>query len=204
MIWRLPIGLFSGGLFSAGLFSAVVLLWGCAEKKRPPPGRVAPSAPVAPPRRGPPVAAPRPVPVTGPQRLFDRQHRVALLQIVGDLDRLFTQSVALQARGVHTPASQDSWSLKRERLLFEAGRIRVRILAVDPLTNRSWAMARATVLLRYLTVTLPDAIRESWRTRPSGAFTTWRSDFRLIWRRLQRYVGSLSKQLSGPPSKDTK
>jgi hypothetical protein len=186
------------------LLTAVVLFGGCREKKRPPPRRVVPTAPVAPPRRGGAVAAPRSVPVTGAQRVYDRQHRVVLLQIVGDLDRLYTHSLALQARGVRKPATQDAWPREREQLLTKAGRIRVRILAVDPLTNRSWASARATVLLRYLTVRLPDAIRESWRMRPSGAFTTWRSDFRLIWSRLQRYVRSLLKQPSGPPSKDTK
>ncbi len=179
---------------SIGLLTATLVLWGCREKTPPPPRPTRPDAQAAPVRPGPAVAAPSPVPVLGAQRVFDRQHRAALAQIVGDLNRLYTESVALQARGVREPASRTGWSVARERLLSEAGQVRARILAVDPLSNRSWAMARATVLLRYLTVTLPDAIRESWRMRPSGAFSTWRSDFRLIWRRLQRYVGSLSKQ----------
>jgi len=192
--------------YGIGLLAATLVLWGCRNAKPPPPRPASPDAQVTPVRPGPAVAvaAPPPVPVTAAQRAFDGRHHAALARILRDLKRIYTESVAFQARGLRKPASRAGWPAKREQLLSEAGGVRARILAVDPLGNRSWAMARATVLLRYLTVTLPDAIRESWRMRPSGAFTTWRSDFRLIWRRLQRYVRSLLKQLSGPPSKDTK
>ena len=186
------------------LVLALALVWGCRKRRRSYPGRARPDASVMSSRRGPAVAAPRPVPVTAAQRAFDRQHRAALLQIVGDLDALYKKSVALQARGVKKPATQDNWPTERERLLSHAGAVRVKVLAVDPLSNRSWATARAAVLLRYLTVKLPDAIRESWRTRPSGAFATWGRDFRLIWGRLRRYVKSQLKKPHAPRSKDTK
>jgi hypothetical protein len=149
------------------------------------------------------VAAPRAVPVTAAQRAFDGQRQAALQRIVGALDRLYRASVALQVRGVQEPASREQWPVARERLVTRAGRLRSQVLAVDPLSDRSWAAARATTLLRYLTVKLPDAIRESWRSRPSGAFATWRSDFRLIWNRLRRYVENLSKKPIRPRPKDT-
>jgi hypothetical protein len=150
------------------------------------------------------VAAPRPVPVTAAQRAHDRLHRAALQRILRELDRLYLDSVALQASGAREPAFRERWPTERERLVSRAGRVRARVLAVDPLSGRSWAAARATVLLRYLTVKLPDAIRESWRARPSGAFATWQSDFRLIWGRLRRYVEGQLKQQSRPHSKDSK
>lgn len=186
------------------LIAAVLLIPGCREDRRPPPRRASPDAYVAPVHRGPAAAAPRPVPVTAAQRAFDSLHRAALQKIVRDLDRLYSDSVALQARGAREPAFQDQWPAERERLVSRAGRVRAQVLAVDPLSTSSWATARAAVLLRYLTVKLPDAIRESWRARPSGAFVTWRSDFRLIWGRLQRYVKSQLKKPSRPRSKDTK
>lgn len=186
------------------LFTVAALLWGCHESKRPTPRRVSADAGVLPKRPSLAVAAPQPVPVTPAQRDHDRQHRAALQRIVHDLDKIYVECVALQARGAREPAFRDRWPLAREGLVSRAGRVSVQVLAVDPLSIRSWAAARAVVLLRYLTVKLPDAIRESWRARPSGAFATWRSDFRLIWSRLRRYVKSLSKKPSRPRSKDTK
>jgi hypothetical protein len=188
----------------AVLVAPLALAGGCRDQRPPPRRRVTPDAPVATRRPGPAVAAPRAVPVTFAQRAFDRQHQAALQRIVGALDKLYRDSVALQARGVQEPAFREQWPVAREGLLTRAGRMRAQVLAVDPLSDRSWAAARASALLRYLTVKLPDAIRESWRSRPSGAFTTWRSDFRLIWNRLRRYVEGLSKNASRPRSKDTR
>jgi len=185
------------------LVGALLALPSCREQRRPSPRQASPDARPSPPRRGPPVAAPRPVSVSASQRVYDRRHRATLQKIVRDLDRLYTDTVALQARGVREPAFQDHWPHERERLVSRAGRVRAQVLAVDPLSTHSWAAGRASVLLRYLTVRLPDAIRESWRTRPSGAFVTWRSDFRLIWGRLRRYVESQLKKQSRRSSKDT-
>lgn len=187
----------------AVLLVCLAAAWGCRDQRRRPP-RATVDATVVSPRRGPAVAAPRPVPSTPAQRAHDRLHRVSLAKIVHALDQLYVKSVALQGQGVSQPATQERWPTAREGLVSEAGRVRAQVLAVDPLSNRSWAAARAIVLLRYLTVKLPDAIRESWRARPSGAFTTWKSDFRLIWSRLRRYVEDQLKQSSGPPTKDTK
>ncbi len=189
---------------TALLICCLVLGWGCRTKRSKPARRAVVDAAVAVARPGPALAAPRPVPVTAHELAFDQSHRAALLQIVKELDQLYSKSVAFQAQGVSKPSAQQAWPRHREGLVAAAGRVRSKVLAVDPLSNRSWAAARASVLLRYLTVKLPDAVRESWRSRPSGAFATWKSDFRLIYGRLRRYVENQLKKPSGPRSKDSR
>ncbi|MFH2006992.1 MAG: hypothetical protein ABI333_10445 [bacterium] len=141
-------------------------------------------------------------PATAAQRAYDGQRRAALLAIVARLDERFRECLALATRGARDPAFRNDWPRTREAFVGGLGELRAKILAVDPLGSRSWAAGVANRLLHYLTVRLPDAIWESWRSQPSGALATRKSDFGLISGRLRRYVERLNPKPSRTPKKD--
>jgi hypothetical protein len=156
-----------------------------------------------------PPRSPRPTadvtrvkPATASERAHDGLHRAALLEITKRLEERFTECLALAARGARDPAFRKDWPRAREAFVKGLGGLRAKILVVDPLGTRSWAYRVANRLLHYLTVRLPDAIWESWRSQPSGALATRKSDFGLISGRLRRYVEKLSHNPSRAPNKD--
>jgi len=157
----------------------------------------------------PPTRRPRPTadvtrvkPATPSERAYDRKHRAQFLEILKRLDERFRECLALASRGARDAAFRKQWPQAREAFAAGLGGLRAKILAVDPLGTRSWAAGVANRLLHYLTVRLPDAIWESWRSQPSGALVTRKSDFALISARLRRYVEKLNHNPSAPPKKD--
>jgi hypothetical protein len=175
------------GLFNLG-FAA------CKEPVRSgrPPARK--DAAARTPRVAPPQVVPQAPPATAAQRRFDQANRDKLQPLVKSLNEAFQRLLGLARRGAAEPTFRNEWPAKRDAFIAEVGRLRAKVLAVDPLAKKSWAVPEALRLCRYLSVQLPDAIGESWSSRPSGALQTWRADFRSIWRRLKRYVESLKNE----------
>ena len=180
---------------------AVALLGaGCEERVAPsPPRRPDARAPRLPPR--PPSLAPRFAPPTPAERAYDTQHREPLGGVVTALQATFRTLNQLVKKGAGSPAWRRRWPTQRQRYLGTVGKLRAQVLAVDPLGTRSWAARVASRLVADLEVRLPAAVPDSWGARPSGALSTARADFTLIWQQLRRYVSTLNNARSkgSPP-----
>jgi hypothetical protein len=137
------------------------------------------------------LTAPRLPPATAAQRAYDRARVTQVQAVVDALDRLARELQRLARRGAAEPAFRRRWPAARDAFLRRVGVVRSQVVALDPLGRQSWAAQVATALVAALEVRLPDAVRESWDSRPSGALRTWMSDFTLIWQGLRRYVRSL-------------
>ncbi len=180
---------------------AVALLGaGCEERVAPsPPRRPDARAPRRPTR--PPSLAPRFAPPTPAERAYDAARRKALGRVVTALQATFRALNHLVRKGAADAAWRRSWPGARQRYLVTVGKLRAQVLAVDPLSTHSWAARVASRLVADLEVRLPAAVPDSWGARPSGALSTARADFTLIWHRLQRYVSTLNNARSkgSPP-----
>ena len=190
-------------VLATALWVGVGSLTGCREQRR---GQRRSSAPgmdrlALGPRRPLPMVARRAPAATSAERAHDAARRAALRDIVTHLDRLFRRAMKMAAKGSADPAFRPSWPAEREEIVRRVGKLRAKVLAVDPLGGKSWAAREATRLMGYLSMQLLDAIEESWRVNPSGALTSWRQDFFLIWSQLQRYVNGLKAK---PPKKESR
>lgn len=139
------------------------------------------------------LSAPRLAPPTAAERAYDQERRALLLEVVGLLERAFGELRDLARQGAAEPAFREAWPGRRAEFLAGVGRIRSRALEVDPLGRQSHGARVAARLLGILEVQLPNAVEESWSSRPGGALRTWSEDFRLICVRLRRYVQGLNE-----------
>ena len=177
----------------AGVLAGLALSAGCEERATRRAPRPADARPAPRPARGVSLA-PRFKAATPAQRGYDARHRAALQGRLAELRKTLDRLLGLARQGAADPGFRARWPKERDAFLEEVGRLRARVMAVDPLGTRSWAVPVATHLVRELEVRLPDAVRESWDPRPSGALSTAQRDFTLIWGSLRRYVRNLNKE----------
>lgn len=139
------------------------------------------------------LLAHKPSPATAAEREYDRGRRAALLAVVDSLEKAFEELLALAKKGAAEPAFREAWPARRAEFFARLGKIRSQALEVDPLGRRSHGARVAARLLGSLEVPLPNAVEESWSSRPGGALRTWSADFRLICAELRRYVLELKE-----------
>ncbi|MDY0000842.1 MAG: hypothetical protein RBU30_06070 [Polyangia bacterium] len=165
---------------------------GCREERvtaRRPPARDAQAGPGK--GAAASLAAPRLAPATAAERAYDRERRALLLEVVGLVEGAFKELRELARKGAADPAFREAWPAERAKFLAKVGRARTRVLEVDALGRQSYGARVASRLLGLLEVQLPNAVEESWSTRPGGALRTWSADFGLICSELRRYVLAL-------------
>lgn len=176
------------------LLVALVLGQGCRRQevshRRPGPRDASASKD---PRETAALVAPRVQEASPSELAYDAQRHDALRAVLVALMRARRELLDLAHKGAGDPAFRRGWPDRREEYLASLGALRTQILEVDPLGRRSWGGRVASQLLTYLEVKLPNAVEESWSSRPQGALRTWSADFTLISGMLRRYLSGLNE-----------